>query len=215
MRTGGLDRDGPSPVSVPWVLMGAPDRVTRTTQLLLRMARGDSLASAELLPLLYDELHGIAQRFMAGERRDHTLQPTALLNEAWLRLAGSPDAQYVDRTHFLRVAARAMRHVLVDHARAKRSAKRGGGRAAVSLDIDEALAYWESDHTDLLALHEALERLNEKDPQLNDIVELRFFGGLTAEETGSALGLTERQVGLGWSFARGWLHRELQRGTHE
>ncbi len=193
--------------------MSESERAAQTTQLLVRMAGGDARAATELLPILYDELHGLARRLMSDERRNHTLQPTALLHEAWLRLAGTASEGYVDRTHFLRVAARAMRQVLVDHARTKRAAKRGGGR--VEARLDDALAYWEQDHTDLLALDEALKRLAEKDPQLLDIVELRFFGGLTAEETAKALHLTERKVRLGWSFARGWLRRELQRGTHE
>jgi len=181
----------------------------QTTRLLRRMIDGDSSAAEELLPVVYSELHGLARKLMGGERRDHTLQATALIHEAWLRLMGGAELSFEDRGHFMRVAARAMRRVLVDHARAKNAGKRGEGRKAVALD--EALAYWEKDHTDLLALDEALERLGEKDEQLLRVVELRFFGGLTNEEAGEPLGLTERQVRLAWTSARGWLKREMSR----
>jgi RNA polymerase sigma factor (TIGR02999 family) len=156
-----------------------------TTRLLRRMIDGDASAATELLPLVYRELHVIAERLMAGERREHTLQPTALIHEAWLRLMGGADLSYEDRGHFLRVAARAMRRVLVDHARARKTAKRGEGRAPVPLP--EALAGWEQDQTDLLALDEALERLAERDEQLLRVVELRFFAASpTTRRAGSS-----------------------------
>ena len=172
------------------------------------MTGGDTGAAEELLPIIYDELHRVAESLMAGERRNHTLQPTALIHEAWVRLAGA-DCSFDDRAHFLRVAARAMRRALVDHARRKKASKRGDGQAP--LPLDHALVVWEHSPVDLLALEEALERLGENDEELLRIVELRFFAGLTHEETGDALSLTERQVRLGWTSARGWLRRELER----
>jgi len=178
----------------------------RTTRLLRRLTDGDAQAGDELFGLVYGELHRIAEKLMAGERPDHTLQATALIHEAWLRLAGGTQVPVKDRAHFLRLAARAMRHVLVDHARGRGREKRGGGR--VPLPLDEAVAHFEQSQTDLLALDEALTRLGEHDEQLLRIVELRCFAGLTLEETGEVLGLTVRRVHAGWTFARGWL-REL------
>ena len=178
-----------------------------TARLLRRMVDGDPAAAAELLPIVYRELHVVAERLMAGERRAHTLQPTALIHEAWLRLMGGADLEFEDRGHFLRIAAREMRRVLVDHARGRNAAKRGAGRGRAPLSA--ALAWWDQDPTDVLALDEALDRLGARDEQLARIVELRFFAGLTNDETGAALGLTERQVRLGWASARGWLRREL------
>ena len=182
---------------------------SETVRLLRRIQKGDTAAADDLLPILYRELHAIAGRLMAGERKDHTLQPTALLHEAWARLASGSDREYEDRRHFIRVAARAMRRVLVDHARAKKADKRGGEARPVALD--EALAFYEQQQVDVLALDEALERLGERDPELLRIVELRYFAGLTLEETGEALGLTVRQVHRSWTFAKGWLRRELER----
>lgn len=183
----------------------AVDR-SRTAQLLTKMQAGDSAAAAELLPVLYDELRRIARRLMADERAGHTLQTTALIHEAWLRLGG--EARYEDRRHFLRVAARAMRNVLVDHARAKRTLKRGSGVPTVPLD--EALAAYEAKDIDVIAVNEALEKLGETDPELLQITELRLFGGLTLRETGEVVGKTIRQVDRAWTFARGWLRRELE-----
>ena len=180
---------------------------SQTVRLLRRINAGDEAAAEELLPLVYGELRGLAGRLMASERKEHTLQPTALLHEAWLRLNGA-DAKYENRLHFLRIAARAMRRVLVDHARRKGAEKRGGDREAVPLD--DALALYENDPVDLLALDEALQRLEENDAGLARIVELRYFAGLTLEEAGEALGQSPRQVHRGWTFARGWLRRELE-----
>ena len=178
------------------------------TQLLARVCEGDTQARAELLDVLYRELHELAERSMRAERPDHTLQPTALVHEAWLRLS---DAQmppsWNNRAHFLGVAAKAMRNVLVDHARRKAADKRDAGRARVELDA--ALASYEARAFDMLALDDALERLALRDLELARMVELRFFGGLTTEETGKLLGLSVRQVEGAWVTARGWLHREL------
>ncbi|MDH3591031.1 MAG: ECF-type sigma factor [Planctomycetota bacterium] len=181
-----------------------------TTRLLRRLTDGDAKAADELFTLVYEELHSVAERLMAGERSDHTLQATALIHEAWMRLLGGAAVSATDRTHFLRLAARAMRHVLVDHARGRGRAKRGGG--VKPLPLDEAVAHFEQNDTDLLALDEALEKLAAQDEQLARIVELRCFGGLTLEETGEVMGLTVRKVHMGWTFARGWLRGELEKG---
>jgi RNA polymerase sigma factor (TIGR02999 family) len=184
---------------------------SETIRLLRRLGDGDETAADELLPLLYRELRSIAGRLMAEERKGHTLQATALVHEAWMRLSGGSGIEFVDRRHFLHLAARAMRRVLVDHARAKQAEKRGGGRTPRPLT--EGLVTLEDSPEDLLALDEALTRLGEKDPELLRIVELRYFAGLTLDETAAQLDKTTRQVHLAWGFARGWLRRELTRGA--
>lgn len=163
---------------------------------------GQPGAAEELLPLVYDELHRIAGRLMRREG-EHTLQPTALIHEAYLRLAGDRSPRIEDRTDFVRLAARAMRNVLVDHARRKRSAKRGGDRLQVALD-DELLET-NADGERLLLLDDALRKLANLDPQLAAIVELRFFGGLGHRETARALDTSVRSVERGWRTARAWL----------
>lgn len=183
----------------------APDPAA-TTRLLRRMAAGDAAAAGELLPLVYQELHRLAQQLMRGERRDHTLQATALLHEAWLRLA-EPGGAYDDRTHFLRVAARAMRHVLVDHARARAAHKRAGG---ARLDVDAAALAGCDDGHSLLAVDEILGRLHALDPQLGQLVELRFFGGLDNAAVAENLGVSLRSVERGWRLARAFLLRDLE-----
>ena len=182
----------------------------KTIRLLRRVEEGDDDAAGELFQLVYRELHGMAARLMAGERKGHTLQSTALVNEAWLRLVGASGASFEDRRHFLRVSARAMRRVLIDHARARQTDKRGGERKPVPLD--DALAWYEDQPVDLLALDEALERLGERDANLLRVVELRYFAGLTLEETGDVLGRALGQVHRDWTFVRGWLRRELEKG---
>jgi len=184
---------------------------TDVDALLERLAEGDDQASGPLLDLLYGELHRMAKRLMADQRKGHTLQTTALLNEAWMRLAGGRAQPYQNRRHFVRVAARAMRSVLVDHARRRNAKKRQGGKARPLLA--DALEYWDRSPAEMLALDEALTRLEERDDEMSRVVELRFFGGLTASEAGAALGLTERQVLKRWTFARGWLRRELMIGS--
>ena len=188
----------------------APEPVA-TTRLLRAMALGNAAAADQLLPLVYQELHRLAHRLMAEERRDHTLQATALLHEAWLRLV-EPGASYIDRTHFLRVASRAMRHVLVDHARARAAAKRGGGRR-VDLET-EALAA-PDDAPSVLAVDETLTRLQALDPQLGQLVELRFFGGLDNRAIAEILGISLRSVERGWRTARAFLLRDLERPPAE
>jgi RNA polymerase sigma-70 factor (ECF subfamily) len=184
----------------------APDPAA-TTRLLRRMAAGDAAAADELLPLVYHELHGLARGLMQGERRDHTLQPTALLHEAWLRLA-APAAAFADRQHFVRVAAKAMRHVLVDHARARAAGKRAGGQR-LDLDGDALPAGGVDDAAGVLAVDETLARLHALDPQLGQLVELRFFGGLDNAAVAAALGTSLRTVERGWRLARAFLLRDL------
>jgi RNA polymerase sigma factor (TIGR02999 family) len=168
----------------------------------------DEGAADELMPLLYDQLRATAGRLMSGQRADHTLQATALVNEAWLKLAGPVrGAEWEGRGHFLRVAARAMRHVLVDHARAAGTDKRGAD--AVKLPLDELLIEAEERVRDVGAFDEALRELEAVDPELAQVVELRFFGGLTNEEVGRALGLSKPTVERRWRAARLFLRRSL------
>ena len=177
------------------------------TRLLQRLNEGDERASQELYRLLYEELRRLARDALRPERGDHTLQPTALIHEAWFKLVDARAVRWNGRSHFFGVAARAMRQVLVDHARRRAAEKRGPGRERVPLD--EALASFEGGAVDLLAVDEALERLARHDGELARLVELRFFGGLSLEEVAAALGRSPRQVELGWQTARAWLYRAL------
>lgn len=175
------------------------------TQLLDAARGGDGRAMDRLLVVLYDELHAIAARHMRGERPDHTLQPTALLHEAVLRLLGVPASTFENRTHFLRAASQAMRRVLVDHARARNAAKRSSG-LRVTLDDDVAAR---EQGVDMLVLDEALQRLAAAEPRCAQVVELRFFGGLEVQEIAEVLGVSAPTVKRDWRFARAWLAREL------
>jgi RNA polymerase sigma factor (TIGR02999 family) len=189
--------------------MSGPD-VEPVTRLLRRMSGGDAGAANELLPLLYDELHALAERLMRTPGAGRTLQPTALVNEAWLRLGEAGDgAGFEGRTHFLGVAAKAMRSVLIDQARRRASLKRGG--AGERVPLESVLELFDDRASDVLALDEALTRLETLDPELARLVELRFFGGLSVEETARALGKSEPTVVRGWRVARLWLQRELGR----
>ena len=186
------------------------DAAHEITLLLHRMRDGDADARERLFPLLYDELRGVAQRFMARERAAHTLQPTALVNEAYVKITGAAEPGgpgYVDRDHFLNVAAQAMRRVLVDHARARRTEKRGEGRETAPLD--HPVAELEKSITDLVALDEALNDLEAIDAPLARMVELRFFAGLDTTETARVLGTSKRTVERGWTTARAWLRARL------
>ncbi len=179
------------------------------SRLLAEYREGDAGALDRLIPLVYAELRRIAARALLAERREHTLQPTALVNEAYVRLVERPNASWQDRAHFIACAARVMRQILVDHARAHRADKRGGGLVRVTLG-EETLAA-AGPEVDFLALDAALDRLAEQDEQKCRIVELRYFGGLSNEETAEALGVSPRTVKRGWAFARAWLRRELGR----
>ena len=188
----------------------AMDVSARVTVALRRLTDGDPTAAEELLPLLYGELRAVAERCLSDERRNHTLQPTALVHEAYLRLVPRGDTDWEGRNHFLRTAARAMRHVLVDHARARRREKRGGDAARVPLDA--ALETFERPAVDLVALDEALQRLTGVDEEMGRLVELRFFGGLTIEETARILGVSTPTVERRWRVARMWLREQLGEG---
>jgi RNA polymerase sigma-70 factor, ECF subfamily len=167
----------------------------------------DDAATERLLPVVYEELRRMAHRQLLSERADHTLNTTGLVHEAYLRLAAPNGLQWADRSHFFAVAARAMRRVLIDHARRYHAAKRPGSRTRVPLD-DANLAV-EERAEGLLALNEALERLALLDPRQSRVVECRFFGGMTEEETAAALGVTPRTVRRDWVKAKGWLYQEL------
>ena len=164
-------------------------------------------AVEQLLPMVYEELRRIAHRQLLSERADHTLNTTGLVHEAYLRLAAPRGIEWADRAHFFAVAARAMRRVLIDHARRFRASKRGGTRLRIPLD-DANLAV-EERADELLALDEALEQLASLDPRQSQVVECRFFGGMTEEETAAALGVTERTVRRDWVKAKGWLYQQL------
>ena len=177
------------------------------TRLLHAWSDGDEAALEELFPLVYDELRALAGAQMKGERVDHTLQPTALVHEAFLRMLPRKNASVADRVQFLAVAAQAIRRVLVDHGRARAAAKRGGDRVRVTL-TGESSSESELD-IDILDLDRGLQRLGEADPMDQKVVELRFFGGLSDAETADALGISERTVRRRWVYSRAWLYREL------
>jgi RNA polymerase sigma factor (TIGR02999 family) len=177
------------------------------TQLLHNWRNGDSQAFDRLLPLVHDELRRIASRYMRRERAGHTLQTTALVNEAYLRLVGQKNVAWQDRAHFYAVAAQVMRHLLVDHARRRHYAKRGGNAQRITLDETAVVSSQRDDN--LLALDEALTKLAEIDPRKVKLVELRYFGGLSAEETAEVLGVSEITVKREWLKTKAWLYREL------
>ncbi|MBI3818892.1 MAG: RNA polymerase subunit sigma [Planctomycetes bacterium] len=183
-----------------------PD-LSQTTILLRRLRAGDSSAGEQLTPIVFQELNRLAHAVMLDERKMHTLAPTELMHEAWIRLMGPGNLDWQDRAHFIRIAAHAMRQVLVDHARAKKAQKRGGGSRPLSLDSSFAAAAADPGH--VLDLHEAIGDLSREDAVLGQIVELRFFAGLTLEETARVMNLTTQQVYRSWVFARGWLQRRI------
>lgn len=176
------------------------------TQILRAMRSGDASAAEQLLPLIYAELHRLAASYMRRERKDHTLQPTALINEAYLRLARE-DLEWQNREHFIGVAANVMRRVLVDHARAHNAGMRGGGQRRV--ELEEGIAVSEERSSELLSLDEALSRLAAVNLRQARIVELRYFGGLTVDEVAALLSIAPRSVKRDWALARIWLHKEL------
>jgi RNA polymerase sigma factor (TIGR02999 family) len=181
------------------------------TELLVAMGRGDSSALDRLVPLVHDELRRLARRQMRRERDGHTLQTTALVNEAYLRLIDLTRVTLQDRAHFFAISARLMRRVLVDHARARGSAKRGGGADMVSLD--EAVGLALERPADLVALDDALSALSVVDPRKGQVVEMRFFCGFSVDETAEALSVSPETVMRDWRLAKVWLLRELQRGA--
>jgi RNA polymerase sigma factor (TIGR02999 family) len=177
------------------------------SRLLARWRNGDEAALQELVPIVHGELRRLARRQMAGERPDHTLQPTALVNEAYLRLANLREMRWQDRAHFFAMAARLMRRILVDAARSRGYQKRGGGAQRVS--FTEALDVADGQPTDVVALDRALEALAQVDERKSHVVELRFFGGLSVEETAEALHVSRETVKRDWTFAKMWLQRHL------
>jgi RNA polymerase sigma factor (TIGR02999 family) len=177
------------------------------TELLLAWQAGDQAALDKLLPAVQPELRRIARRHMAGERRGHLLQPTALINEAYLRLAASKDIQWRGRAHFFAVAAQVMRRVLVDYARERARAKRGGGAFRISLSDAEHLGVPRP--PDVMALHDALNALEKFDRRKSKVIELKFFGGLSLQEIADVLQVSVGTVRRDWSLARAWLYREL------
>lgn len=183
-----------------------PSQPDTVTGLLQDWGRGDTAALDRLVPLVYGELRRLAASFLARERPDHTLQPTAVVHEAYLRLVDQRSVSVQDRSHFLAIAARVMRQILVDHARSRNAAKRGGGRPTLALD--DTVLSGERD-AELVALDQALSSLGALDERQSRIVELRFFGGLSIEETANAVGVSPATVKREWESARAWLRREM------
>jgi RNA polymerase sigma factor (TIGR02999 family) len=179
------------------------------TRLLDDLSAGKEAAFDELLPLVYRELRRCAASYLRRERQNHTLQPTALVNEAFLKLVEQRNVRWQNRAHFFGVAAQAMRRILIDHARTHGRVKRGG--AAPQVTLDEAMLVAESRSIDLLALNQALERLTALDERQARVVELKFFGGLSVEETAEVLNISPATVKREWSMAKAWLHTELVR----
>jgi RNA polymerase sigma factor (TIGR02999 family) len=182
----------------------------RVSKLLHNWGQGDQAAREALIPLVYDELRRLARRHLRRERPDHTLQSAALVNEAYLRLIRQDQPQWQNRAHFFGVAAQLMRHILVDHARHRAAAKRGAGAPRLALDPEVALP--REREVNLVALDDALNQLALLDPQQGRVVELRFFGGLSIEETAVVLGISPATVKREWATARAWLQREMKSG---
>ena len=183
----------------------------RVTQLLAQWSRGDNAALAELTPLVYEELRRLAHHFMEGQRPDHTLQTTALVNEAYLRLADQTNPRWQNRAHFFAVAARAMRQILVSYARSQQARKRGGG--AFQVELDEVAIVSPEQSKEIVDLHEALERLATLDSRKAQVVELKYFGGLNYDEMAEVLKISRVTVRRDWEFAKIWLYTELHGAT--
>jgi RNA polymerase sigma factor (TIGR02999 family) len=180
------------------------------TQLLLDWGNGDKEALDKLMPFVYDELRRLARNYMGNQRPGHTLQTTALVNEAYLRLIDSSQVRWQNRTHFFAISAQLMRRVLVDFARAKKATKRGGNEQKVT--FDEGLPVFSEKESDLIALDEALNELETMDKRQSQIVEMRYFGGMTEKEIGEALEISTRTVRRDWTVARAWLFSKLSKG---
>ena len=182
--------------------------VDDVTRILEALGQGDPTAADELLPLVYQELRKLAAHKMAGQAPGHTLQPTALVHEAWLRLAGNEPGRFAGRAHFFAAAAEAMRHILIDSARRKRALRHGGGQARVDIESIEIAALANDD--ELLAVHEVLDKLAAESPQKAELVKLRYFVGMTFEEAAEALGISIATAKRHWAYARAWLYEEIQ-----
>lgn len=179
------------------------------TQLLIDWSNGDREALDQMMPLVYSELRRMAASYLSRERRDHTLQPTALVNESYLRLIDQKRVNWQNRAHFFGIAAQMMRRILINHANERVAAKRGGG--AIKVSLSEAESEMEITDASLLALDEALKRLSELDSRKSRLIELKFFGGLTTEEIAEVMQLSHATIEREWTLARAWLHREMQR----
>jgi RNA polymerase sigma factor (TIGR02999 family) len=177
------------------------------TELLLAWSGGDQDALDRLMPLVYGELHRQAVRFLSRERAGHTLQPTALVNEVYLQLVDQHQVKWQNRAQFFGIAAQMMRRILVSHARARQAAKRGGGEHRLTLNEEVAIS--PQPDVNLLALEDALKKLEAIDPEKSRMVELRFFGGLSVEDTAEVMGVSARTVDRQWQTAKAWLHREI------
>ena len=177
------------------------------TQLLVAWSDGDQVALTKLIPLVESELRRLARTYMSRERIDHTLQTTALINEAYVKLINASDVKWQNRAHFFGVAAQMMRRILIDHAKAKHRVKRGG--TAIKVMLDENVNFTQERASELLALDDALQSLARMDERKSRIVELRYFGGLTVEETAEVLGISDKTVMRDWNLAKAWLYREL------
>lgn len=193
-----------------------PSSGHEVTQLLRAWSEGDQSALQQLMPMVYGELHRLARHYMAEERPGHTLQPTALVNEAYLRLANAEHADFRGRAHFFAISARVMRRILVDWARLRRAQKRGGDVPLLelrqNLGLDGNGKPWEASGNDLVAIDDALKTLAALDARKSEIVELRFFGGLSVKETAEVLKISEETIRRDWNFTKSWLKRELTRG---
>ena len=189
-------------------IVAVPSVPSEVTALLLAWEGGDEAALERLMPVVHDELRRIARRCMARERSNHSLQATALVNEAYIRLVDAKQVAWRDRAHFMAIAARIMRRILVDHARSRGYQKRGG--AAVRVTMTDGLAVANEPAHDVLAIHDALQALATLDARRSQVVELRFFGGLSVEETAAVLHVSDKTVMRDWQLAKAWLRRELR-----
>ena len=190
-------------------ILRSMDPQGQVTSLLAAWSKGDQSALDKIMPLVYAELHRIARRAWSQQRHYNTLQPTALINEAYLKLANAENASFQDRCHFFAVASTAMRQILVNHAKSRLAEKRGGGRVDVSIDDVQPAVHQEA--AEIVALHEALDALRAVDLRKSRLVEMRYFGGLSIEETAEALGVSVGTVNRDWRLARSWLIREMKR----
>ena len=209
-RIDGMASASPNP-ETPNPATPGPERVAEATRCLEAVTAGDGAAAAQLFELVYDELRRLAGRYLQAERPDHTLQPTALAHEAWMRLTDQSRVEWEGRSHFLAIAAQAMRRILVDHARSKKREKRGGGWQRVALDPDVSPGRKES--LDLVELDSALEKLRGLHERPSQVVELRFFAGLPEREVAQVLGVSVGTVERDWRFASAWLSEALRSAT--
>jgi RNA polymerase sigma factor (TIGR02999 family) len=184
------------------------DCVSDVTRILEAVRQGDPTAADKLLPLVYEELRRLAAHKMAGQAPGHTLQPTALVHEAWLRLVGDEGAQFAGRAHFFAAAAEAMRHILIDSARRKQATRHGGGQVRVDFqDVDVAAP---AEDGELLAIHDVLDKLASEEPEKAELVKLRYFVGMTFEEAAAVMGISVATAKRNWAYARAWLFEEIR-----